>query len=78
MIIEPPELVGGKISVSKAKPELIEKIKRKIKMRFLVGAGIHNKQDVETAMRLGASGIAVSSAITKSKNPGKKLRELIG
>jgi len=77
LIIEPPELVAGKVSVSKAKPELIEKIAKKIKIRFLVGAGIHNKEDVKIAMRLGASGIAVSSAITKAKNPGKKLRELV-
>jgi len=28
-------------------------------------------------MKLGASGIAVSSAITKATNPEKKLRELI-
>ncbi len=77
LVIEPPELVAGKISVSKAKPELIEKIKNKLKMPFLVGAGIHNSEDVKIAMKLGASGIAVSSAITKARNPEKKLRELL-
>ncbi len=77
LIIEPPELVAGDISVSKAKPELIETIARKLKYPFLVGAGIKNKNDVKIAMKLGASGIAVSSAITTAKNPGKKLRELI-
>jgi triosephosphate isomerase (TIM) len=75
--IEPPELVGGTKSVSSEKPELIKEIKSRIKMKFLVGAGIHNKEDVIIACKLGASGIAVSSAITKAKNPGKKLRELI-
>jgi triosephosphate isomerase len=77
LAIEPPELVGGEKSVSKEKPELIKKIKMKIKMKFLVGAGIHTHEDVVIAMKLGASGIAVSSAITKAKNPEKKLRELI-
>jgi triosephosphate isomerase (TIM) len=77
LAIEPPELVGGKKSVSKEKPELISSIKRKIKMKFLVGAGIHTGVDVEIAMKLGAAGVAVSSAITKAKNPGKKLSELI-
>ena len=77
LIIEPPELVGGKTSVSKAKPQLIEKIFKKIKMKFLVGAGIHNNEDFKIAMKLGAHGIAISSAITKAKNPGRKLRELI-
>jgi len=77
IIIEPPELVAGKKSVSKAKPDLIRNIKKKIRMKFLVGAGIHTKEDVKIAMKLGASGIALSSAITKARNPRKKLRELI-
>ena len=77
LIVEPPELVAGKISVSSAKPELIEKISRKIKMKFLVGAGIHERKDVEVAMKFGASGIAVASSITNSKNPAESIRELI-
>jgi len=77
IIIEPPELVGGKVSVSKAKPALIKKIAKELKTKFLVGAGIHTREDVKTAMTLGASGIAISSAITKAKNPEKKLKELL-
>ncbi len=77
LVYEPPELVGGSVSVSKAKPELISKIKKKLKMKFLVGAGIHNNEDVNTAMKLGAFGFAVSSAICEARNPGKKLREMI-
>ncbi|MBU0958330.1 MAG: triose-phosphate isomerase [Nanoarchaeota archaeon] len=76
LIIEPPELVAGKISVSKAKPELISKIAKKLKYAFIVGAGVKNKQDVEIAMKLGASGIAVSSAITKAKDVKKALKRL--
>ena len=77
LIYEPPELVGGTISVSKAKPELIKNITNKLKMKFLVGAGIHSREDVRTAMKLGASGFAVSSAVCEARNPGKKLRELM-
>ena len=77
LIYEPPELVGGKKSVSKSKLEIIKKISKKLKMKFLVGAGIHNKEDVAIALRLGASGFAISSAICEARNPGKKLRELI-
>lgn len=77
LIFEPPELVGGKISVSKAKPGLIKNISKNLKMKFLVGAGIHSREDVKKSLELGASGIAISSAITKSKNPRVKLRELI-
>ena len=77
LIIEPPELVAGKISVSKAKPELIEKIAKKLKYKFLVGAGIKTNEDVKVAMKLGANGIAVSSGVVKARNPGKVLKSLI-
>lgn len=77
LVIEPPELVAGKNSISKSKPELIEKISKKLGKDFLVGAGIKDNEDVKIAMKLGASGIAVSSAIINSKNPKKKLRELL-
>lgn len=77
LIIEPPELVAGKISVSKAKPELIEEIGKKLKHDFIVGAGIKNSEDLKIATKLGAKGVAISSAITTSKNPKKVLKELI-
>ena len=77
LIIEPPELIAGKISVSSAKPELIKKISKSLKMKFLVGAGIHSRKDVRVALELGASGIAVSSSIMKSNNPAIELRKLI-
>jgi len=77
LIIEPPKLVSGNISVSEAKPKMIKKISEKIGRNFIVGAGIKNSKDVKKALELGASGIAVSSAITKSKNPGKVLKELL-
>ncbi len=76
LIYEPPELVGGKISVSTAKPKIIKEISKKLKMPFLVGAGIKTRKDVETSVKLGASGIAVASGITKAKNPGKEIRDL--
>lgn len=77
LIYEPPELVGGKVSVSSAKPEVIKKFAENIKTPFLVGAGIKNNKDVKVAMKLGAKGIAVSSAITKAKNPKKVLKDLM-
>ena len=77
LIIEPPELVAGKKSVSKTKPNLIRTISKNLKLKFLVGAGIKTKKDVEIAMKLGASGIAVSSVVTKSENPRKIIRRLL-
>jgi len=78
LIYEPPELVAGKISVSKAKPDLIEKIGKKLKYPFYVGAGIKDRNDLDIAMKFGAKGIAVSSAITKAKNVKKALKRLLG
>jgi triosephosphate isomerase (TIM) len=77
LIIEPPELVAGKTSVTKARPQLIKNIHKNLGYKFIVGAGIKTNQDLVTAMTLGASGIALSSAITKSKNPKKKLKEIL-
>lgn len=78
LVYEPPELVAGKISVSSAKPDIIRGISKKLKMKFLVGAGIHNNKDVKTALKLGASGIAVSSAVVGARNPFRALKGLIG
>ena len=77
LIYEPPELVAGKISVSTAKPKVIEEFSKQIKTPFLVGAGIKNNQDVKIAMKLGAKGVALSSAVTKAKNPKKVLKDLM-
>ncbi|MCK4997416.1 triose-phosphate isomerase [Candidatus Pacearchaeota archaeon] len=77
LMIEPPELVAGKISVSKAKPKLIAEIGKKLKYPFIVGAGIKNSEDLKIAVKLGSCGIAISSAITTAKNPKKVLKGLI-
>jgi triosephosphate isomerase len=80
--VEPPELIGGDVSVSSAKPELISdsvsKICGKKKCeRVIVGAGVHNADDVRTAIKLGAIGVLVASAVTKSDNPEKVLNDLV-
>ncbi|MBW2970396.1 triose-phosphate isomerase [Candidatus Woesearchaeota archaeon] len=75
--IEPPELIGGNISVSEAKPEVITKTTHKIKTPVLCGAGVHTRKDVQHAIKLGAKGILVAHAITNAKNPGKALKELV-
>lgn len=77
LMIEPPELVAGEISVSKAKPDLIKNISKKLKYPFIVGAGIKTSEDLKIAMELGSEGIAISSAITKARDPTKKLKDLM-
>ncbi|OYT60453.1 MAG: triose-phosphate isomerase [Desulfurococcales archaeon ex4484_217_1] len=79
--IEPPELIGTGISVSKAKPEVITNtvnIIRKIdeNIPILTGAGITFRDDVEKALDLGTQGILVASAIVKARNWEEKIREL--
>ena len=79
--VEPPELIGGDISVSSAQPGLIKdtvKLVKKTnpKIPILCGAGIKNKQDVKIAIKLGCEGILVASGITKSPNPETALRDL--
>jgi len=68
--IEPPELIGGDISVSTAKPELItESVEAAGDTAVLVGAGIKNGDDLKIAMQLGAKGILVASGVCKAKDP---------
>jgi len=75
--IEPSKLIGGKISVSTANPKLIKDAVAKIKKPVLVGAGVHTKQDLEIALKLGAKGVLLASGVTKAKNPEKILREML-
>lgn len=75
--VEPPELVAGEISVSSARPELISDVRKNLKSDFLVGAGIKTNMDFLKSLELGANGIAIASAITTAKNPGKVLKDLV-
>lgn len=74
--IEPPELIGGDISVSSAKPSVITNSVEKVQTPVICGAGIKTKEDVERALELGARGIFVASGIVKSDDPEKKIGEL--
>jgi triosephosphate isomerase len=75
--VEPPELIGGDISVSKAKPEVIKKAALAVgKNKLLVGAGVKNNEDVKIAIKLGAKGILVASGVVQAKNPGEALLDL--
>jgi len=54
---EPPELIGGDISVSKAEPEVISDFTKMIKeVPILVGAGIRTGDDVKKAIELKGTG----------------------
>ncbi|MCX6656085.1 MAG: triose-phosphate isomerase [Candidatus Bathyarchaeota archaeon] len=79
--IEPPELIGSGISVSKAKPKVVSGSVTAIKhvnskIRVLCGAGVTNGEDVVAAQKLGAEGILVASGIVKAKDPQAALLDL--
>ena len=80
--VEPPELIGGDISVSTAKPEIISdtvEIVKKINSNIsvLCGAGVKNQEDVSKAISLGSEGILLASGVVKSPEPRKVLLDLI-
>jgi len=72
--VEPPELIGTGVAVSKARPEVVTDtvaLIRRVnpKVAILCGAGITNGRDALSALQLGAQGILVSSGVVKSKDP---------
>lgn len=80
--IEPPELIGTGIPVSKAKPEvvtssvdLVKKINPNVKV--LCGAGITTGDDVAAALRLGSVGVLLASGVVKAKDWEKAILDLI-
>ncbi|MEK7528176.1 MAG: triose-phosphate isomerase [Patescibacteria group bacterium] len=77
--VEPPELIGGDISVSTANPELISHAVREVpkEIPVLVGAGVKRRDDVEVAIARGAQGVLVASGVVKSDDPEAVLRDLV-
>jgi triosephosphate isomerase len=78
--IEPPELIGTGIPVSKAKPAVVTDTIRLVrqlnnKVTILCGAGISTGEDVATALKLGAQGVLVASGVVKAKDPYAIIRE---
>jgi len=78
--IEPPELIGTGIPVSKAKPEVITDTVKFVKqvnskVTILCGAGISHGEDVAAALKLGTQGVLVASGIVKAKDPYAVMRE---
>ncbi|ABU81878.1 triose-phosphate isomerase [Ignicoccus hospitalis] len=78
--MEPPELIGTGVSVSRARPETVVETVRAVKGTgfagpVLVGAGISSGEDVRKAIELGADGVLVASAVVKADDPYVKLKE---
>jgi triosephosphate isomerase len=80
LAVEPPELIGTGISVSKAKPEVVSgtvKLVKRVNPKVIVlcGAGITTGEDVKAALKLGTQGVLVASGIVKAKDPYRVLQE---
>jgi triosephosphate isomerase len=81
--IEPPELIGSGIPVSKAHPEVVEESVQAVKkinpdVKVLCGAGISTGEDVKAAIELGTAGVLLASGVVKALDPKKALLDLAG
>jgi len=80
--VEPPELIGGEISVTTADPAIVSDTVAAVKevnpnVRVLCGAGVKNGKDVATAISLGAEGVLLASGVTKANDIPTVLRDLV-
>lgn len=80
--IEPPELIGSGIPVSKADPEIVSRSVMSVKkvapdVKVLCGAGISKGEDVVAAIELGTAGVLLASGVVKAKDPKEALFDLV-
>ena len=80
--VEPPELIGGDISVTTADPGIVSGTAEAVKpanpnVRVLCGAGVKNGADVAMALELGTEGVLLASGVTKANDPATVLRDLV-
>lgn len=77
---EPASLIGSTTnSVARAQPEIISQaagIAREAGVPLIVGAGVSSMEDVKKSIELGASGVAIATAVVKAPDPKAKLLEL--
>ena len=80
--IEPPELIGSGVSVSKANPDIIKRSVAAVhvvnpKVKVLTGAGIQTGECVKIAVDLGTDGVLLASSVVKATDPAAVLRDLV-
>jgi triosephosphate isomerase len=79
--VEPPELIGGDISVTSADPGVVSDSVNAVQqvdnnVKVLCGAGVKNGKDVAKAVELGTAGVLLASGIVKAKNQESVIRDL--
>lgn len=80
--IEPPELIGTGVPVSRAKPEVVTSsvdLVRRVnpQVKVLCGAGITTGEDVAAALRLGTVGVLLASGVVKAKDWRRAILDLV-
>jgi triosephosphate isomerase len=80
--VEPPELIGSSIPVSKADPDVVRGSVDAVKkiepgVGVLCGAGITHGEDLKAALELGSEGVLLASGIIKAKDQRKALEDLV-
>jgi len=80
--VEPPELIGGDVSVSTADPGIVEDAVAAADavdpdVDVFCGAGVSTGEDVAAAGELGASGILLASGVAKADKPRAALEDLV-
>jgi len=80
--IEPPELIGGDVSVTTANPKIVSDTVEAIRsisgnVHVLTGAGVKNGKDVSKALELGTEGVLLSSGVVKAKDRKSVLQDLV-
>jgi len=81
LAVEPPELIGTGIPVSRAKPEIVSESVRRVRsinreVKVLCGAGITTGEDVSRAIVLGSDGVLLASGVVKAKDPEAVMRDM--
>jgi triosephosphate isomerase len=80
--VEPPELIGGDVSVSTADPDIVKDAVDAAAavdedVEVFCGAGVSSGDDVDAAGDLGATGILLASGVAKADDPRAVLEDLV-
>jgi triosephosphate isomerase len=80
--VEPPELIGGDVSVSSADPDIVVDAVDAAaavdeRVDVYCGAGVSTGDDVTAAADLGATGILLASGVAKADDPRAALEDLV-
>ena len=71
--MEPPELIGGDISVTSADPDIVKDTVEAVariapEVKVLTGAGVKTRKDVSVALELGTYGVLLASGVVKAED----------